>query len=92
MLLRISVGAAQQQDDGKLVLDALIIRDEKGRKRIWLNGPFIDLFDANENLRISAGTFPDASCRAMLKHTDDAYAASASIHPLRVTASWLARR
>ena len=86
MLLLIGVGAMWQQDGGKLVLDDLIIRDEESRKRIWLNGSFVELFDANEKLRISAGTFPDALCRAMLNRTDDV-AATPAIQPLQAV-SW----
>ena len=86
MLLPAGVVAAQYLDGGNLVLDELVIRDEQGRKRICLNWPFVELFDANEKLRISAGTFPDALCRAMLNRTDDV-AATPAIQPLQAV-SW----
>ena len=61
MLLFIGVGAAKQQDGGKLVLDELVIRDEEGRKRIWLKEAAMVLLDANEKRRIFAMTSPDGS-------------------------------
>ena len=83
---RIAGQLFDEQDGGKLVLDELIRRDADGRKRIWLNGSDRVLLDANGKPRIIAATLPDASCRGMLKRTDDADAVSPAIHPLRATA------
>ena len=73
ILLIVGVGAAQDRQGGKMVLDELVIRDKEGRKRILLgvfpNGTAsIAHVDANGKVRIGIATSLDGG--AGITHYD----------------------